>query len=275
MNDQYCPPGQQRAAAIKRAFDEAGIPAQPVGFGSNLETRCSTLRINIAGNKIGTLVTPESVTPLERLFRRLPVDGTLTATPSRPFSFELGAIDVPQQMSLVLLDYRWAIHVPSGIAAGDTRELEDRRLSLQVGYDVKFTDSRNDNLLFELDPSIPSTATATFAPGSNAGSIPGDGISGVPQNVFDRLRTSNAGATRPSGLSARPQRHRRDSQLDMPFTYLVNEMKRVNFEVTVFRPIPIPIAFFEVEVSGFLIGQNAIKDFIQSVKPCMPRNGSV
>jgi hypothetical protein len=271
MNQPYCPPGSPSARAYE-ALQNAGFPVKHIG---GQETACSTTRVSLAGNKIGTLVMPDSITPLERLFRRLPVEGTLTATPDRPFSFELGAIDVPQQMSLVLLDYRWAIHVPSGLAVGDTRELEDRRLSLQVGYDVKFTDARKDNLLFEIDPSTPSEATTTFASGSNAGSIPGNGVGGVSASVFDRLRGINAGKNRPAGSSSRPQRHRRDSQLDMPFTYVVNELKRVNFEVTVFRPLPLPVSFFEVEVSGFLIGQNAIQEFMQSVKPCLPKAGSV
>jgi len=55
----------------------------------------------------------------------------------------------------------------------------------------------------------------------------------------------------------------------MPFTYLLNQNTRVNFEVKVFRPIPIPIAFFEVEASGFFIAQNAIKEFIKGVRPCV------
>lgn len=267
-----CPPGSNQA--MMRQFQQAGIPVQPVGVGPNFETRCSTLRINIAGNKIGTLVTPDSITPLERLYRRLPVDGTLTASPSEPFSFELGSLDVPQQMALVLLDVRWAIYVPSGIAVGDTRELEDRRLSTVLGYDMKFTDTRTANLEYNLEPSVPSSATSTFSPDSNAGSIPGDGVSGVNQSLFDQLRAQQIGGSQAAGLSTMPQRHRRDSQLDMPFTYLVTENKRVNFEVTVFRPIPIPISFFQVEMSGFLIGQNAIKDFVESVRPCVS-TGSV
>jgi hypothetical protein len=186
MNKQPCPTGPN--FSTMQAFKQAGIPVQPVGGGASVETSCSALRVNLAGNMLGTLVMPESITPLERLFRRLPVDGTLTATPDRPFSFELGTIEVPQQMSFVMLDYRWAIHVPSGIAAGDTQELPDRRLSLQVGYDVKFTDARSDNLAFELDPSLPSETTASFASSTNAGSIPGDGIGGVSESLVDRLR---------------------------------------------------------------------------------------
>lgn len=258
---------------ILKAFQQAGIPAQPVGSGPDLTTRCSTLRVNLAGNKIGTLVMPDSLTPVEQVYRRFPVDGTLTASPDRPFVFELGALDVPQQMALVLLDVRWAIYVPSGIAAGDTRELEDRRLSTVLGYDVRFTDTRNAVLKYELQPSVPSPQTTTFAQASNAGMIPGDGISGVPQSLFDQVR-AQTGSSISSGLSTMPQRHRRDSQLEMPFTYLVTENKRINFEVTVFRPIPIPISFFEVELTGLLMGQNAILDFVKSVRPCVS-TGSV
>lgn len=264
-----CPPPSNQA--ILSAFQQAGIQASPVGTGSTLETRCASLRVNLAGNQIGTLVTPESITPLEQTFRRNPVDGTLTATPERPFVFELGAIDVPSQMSFVILDVRWAVYIPSGIAVGDTRELEDRRLSTVLGYDMKFTDSRNANLRYELEPSDPTPLTNTFSPDSNAGSIPGDGISGVPQSLFAQLRAQQVGSGTAAGLSTMPQRHRRDSQLNMPFTYLVSANKRVNFETIVFRPIPIPIAFFEVEVSGFLIAQNAILDFVKSVRPCAPK----
>lgn len=272
MTDKIgCPPRSN--VALLQTLQQAGLPVQPGAHGSDLETRCSTLRINIAGNQIGTLVTPESVTPLERLFRRLPTDGVLTASPERPFSFELGAVDVPAQMAFVLLDTRWAIHVPSGIAVGDTRELEDRRLSTVLGYDMRFTDSRVANLSYQLEPSLPTSATETFSSGVNAGSIPGNGVGGVAPSLFAQLRAQQIlnGA---SGLSTLPQRHRRDSQLTMPFTYIVTENKRVNFDVTVFRPIPIPVAFFEVEVAGFFIGQNAILDFARSVIPCVSK-GSV
>lgn len=256
------PPNYQ----VMKAVTNSGKGSSP------LETRCSTLRVNLAGNKLGSLVTPESVTPLERLYRRNPVDGIYTATPERPFSFELGAVDVPAQMALVILDVRWAIHVPSGIAVGDTRELEDRRLSTVLGYDVKFTDSRTANLEYQIEPSDPVSATSTFATNSNAGIIPGDGISGVPESLFARLRAQQV-SNPATGLSTMPQRHRRDSQLDMPFTYLVTENKRVNFEVTVFRPIPIALSFFEVEMSGYFMGQNAIKDFVESVRPCVSTEG--
>ena len=251
-----------------------GVPVEALSQGEDLSSQCGALRVNLAGNKIGSLVTPTSITPLERLFRKFPVDGAFTATPSRPCRFELGAINVPPQMAFVLLDHRFAIQVPSGVAAGDTRELEERRLSRQVGWDIKYTDSRMDNLLYELEPTRPSESTETFSGQPNAGIIPGDGVGGVAQSLFDQIRERNATGGSVSALSTLPQRHRRDSQLNMPFTYVVNENKRVNFECVIFRPLPIPVAFFEVEVSGFFIGQNSILEFTKSVVPCVTK-GSV
>lgn len=252
---------------MKHAQQSPGVEMLPVSP--------DAIRVNLAGNQLSTLITPKNITPLERLFRRNPVDGTLTATPERPFTFELGAIDVPAQMALVLLDWRFAIYVPSGLVAGDVRELEDRRLATSVGYDVKFTDSRQDNLSYQLEPSDPTSATDTYASSPNAGIIPGNGVGGVAQSIFARLRAEQATGVVPSGLSTLPQRHRREGQLVMPFTYVVRSNKRVNFETVIFRPIPFPVAFFEVDVSGFLIGANAIDQFMERVVSNKTIQGSV
>jgi hypothetical protein len=122
-----------------------------------------------------------------------------------------------------------------------------------VGYDFRFTDTRNANLSYELEPSRPAPALLASPT--------------LSQAEVNRLRaqaTGSAGA----GSSTMPQRPRREAQLDMPFTYVVNENKVVGFQVIVVRPIPIPISFFELEVSGFLIGKNAMMDFIKSIRTC-------
>lgn len=249
---------------LQEALQKAGIPFT----GISSENDCSAYRVNLAGNMISTLITPRGITLLERLFRRNPVDGTLNATPDRPFRFELGAIDVPQQTQFVMLDYRFSIHVPSGLAAGDTEELEDRRLATVLGYDIRFTDVRDYNVSYQLEPSDPAPSTSTFAEDSNAGSIPGEGVGGVPQSLFARLRAQQSTGQIASGTSTLPQRHRRDVQPQMPFTYIIEAGKRVNFDVAVFRPIPIPVSFFEVEVSGFFIGSNEIEKFIGGITFC-------
>jgi hypothetical protein len=259
----------------------------------------------LAGNHLLSLLTSQNITPLERVFRRSPIDGVLTATPARPFKFEMGAIDVPAQMVFVLLDWRFAIYVP-GAQPGNVIELEERQLATSVGFDVQFTDKRTSNLEYQLEPSPPSLATDTFAQNPNAGLIPTSGVgpttlrpdgsvfigtaplqntnvrsdgtnftSAVPQSVFDQLRASSFAGASGSALSTLPERHRRDMQFAMPFTYVINSNQRVNFSTVCFRPIPLAISFFEVEASGFFIGQNALKDFLDSIVPQAPRPGSI
>lgn len=248
-------------------FERGGIPSQAVG--------AHAVRVNLAGNFISSLVTPKSITPLERLFRKNAVSGVFTASPTRPFRFELGTLDVPQSMSFVLLDYRYAIYAPSGVAAGDTYELEDGRISTSVGYDLTFSGSRMADIAYQLEPVDPQPSVASsFSPDSNAGSIPGNGISGVPPSLFDQIRADSSAASANVALSTQPQRHRRDAQLAMPFTYIVAANKRVSLSVVVFRPIPFPISFFQGELSGFLIAQQALDAFMDKVVPNI-KQGSV
>jgi hypothetical protein len=283
----------------------SGLP----GYGSrgvgSPSDRTGATRVVLAGNHLLSLLTSQNITPLERVFRRNPIDGVLTATPARPFKFEMGAIDVPNQMVFVLLDWRFAIYVP-GAQPGNTIELEERQLSTSVGFDVQFTDKRTANLEYQLEPSPPSLATDTFAQNPNAGLIPTSGVgptitrpngsvfintdpqqntnirpdggtftAAAPQSLFDQLRASSFAGAAGTALSTLPARHRRDMQFAMPFTYVINENQRVNFSTVVFRPIPIAVSFFEVEASGFFIGQNALKDFLDAIVPQAPRSGSV
>lgn len=234
-----------------------------------VNARCGTVRTVLAGGEIMKLLNHPSLTPLERIFRRSPPPGAFTATPANPVAFELGALEVPNQMALVLLEHRFAIYIPSGVVAGDFEELEDRRLSTSVGYDVLFTETRNANLRYELTPSPPTTNTETFAPQINPGFIPGQGLSPVSESVFQRLRGSNTRNTVASALSTLPQRHRREAQLGgMPFTYVLNSNQRLNFQVKIFQGIPFPIGFFEVEFSGMMVPSNALLEFLKGIIPC-------
>lgn len=263
------------SADIVRALTSAGHPATRVERATNarypeVNERCGTVRTVIAGGELMKLLNHTSLVPLERVFRRYPPPGSFTATPSTPVMFELGALDVPNQMVYVLLEHRFAIYIPSGVIAGDFQELPDRRLSTSVGYDVLFSEKRDNNLRYELTPSLPRVnATETFAANIDAGFIPGGALSTVDPSVFQRLRSSNTRNTVGSALSTIPQRHRREAQLGgMPFTYVVPAKQRVNFQVKIFQGIPFPVAFFEVEMSGMMMPANTLLEFVKSIAPC-------
>lgn len=263
-------------AELLDALRSSGHEALPVNRASDkripltaLDDRCGTVRTVLAGGEIMKLLNHPSLTPLERIFRRTPPPGSFTATPANPVAFELGALEVPNAMSFVLLEQRFAIYIPSGVIAGDFEELEDRRLSTSVGFDVLFTETRNANLRYELTPSPPTTRTEAFAPQINPGFIPGQGLSQVDESVFQRLRGSNTRNTVGSALSTLPQRHRREAQLGgMPFTYVLNSNQRLNFQVKIFQGIPFPVGFFEVEFSGMMVPSNALLEFLKSIVPC-------
>lgn len=240
----------------------ARVPEKPLN--------CGAVRVVLAGSRLMSLVNHPSVVPLERVFRRIPLAGAFTATPSNPFSFELGAVEVPAQMALVLLDYRFAIYVPDGLVPGNTEELEDRELSTSIGYDLRFNDRRPDNVRYDLTPSPPTvTATETFKPFNNPGVIPGEGLSQVSESTFQQLRASNTRSSVSSGSATLPQRHRRDAQLAMPFTYIVQSNQRVNMRVNIFEAVPMPIAFFEGELSGMFMPMMGLHAFLKEVPPCI------
>jgi hypothetical protein len=262
-------------ADLVQGLRRAGLEGTPVGEATNarfpaFNERCNSVRTVLAGGELMKLLNHPTITPLERIFRRIPPAGPFTATPAAPVFFELGALEVPKQMVFVLLEYRFAVYIPSGVVAGDFEELEDRRLSTSVGYDVLFTEKRRDNVRYELTPSLPRTdTTETFAPGNNPGFIPGQGLSTVDASVFQRLRSSNTRNTVGSALSTLPQRHRREAQLGgMPFTYVVPSGQRVNFQTKIFQGIPFPVAFFESEMSGMFMPANTLHEFLKTIAPC-------
>ncbi len=221
------------------------------------ETASGAVRIQLAGGKLGELITPTNMIPVERVWRRNPVAGTLTATPQRPFRFEMGAFAVPAQQSLVVLDWRFAVYLPSGVVAGNVVELEDRQLATSVGFDVTFTQTRQVNNQYELEPSNPATLSQpTFDNGQKEP---------LSDDVIARIRANNFASTLGSGLSTMPQRHRRDSQLAMPFTYILPANQRISFDAVVFRPINMPVAFFESELVGFLIASNEVTRFVSGI----------
>ena len=227
------------------------------------------LRTVLSGGKLGSLINHPSVTPLERVFRRLPLPGVYSASPQAPFSFELGAVRVPDNMVLVMFDWRFAIYEPSGIVAGDSQELEDRRLSTSIGYEIKFNEHRADNVRYELTPSDPNVAAEESASEwIDAGTtLPGSQLSGVSAATFQRLRATNSRVAVSSGSSTIPQRHRREAQLDMPFTYIVQSNQRVNMKVHVFESIPMPLAFFEGELSGMFVSSTELLAFVKATDP--------
>jgi len=276
-------------------------------------------RIVLAGGDTAARFLHPTFIPFEKLYRKFPQQGVFTASPQNNFVFELGAFRVPAQMAFALVDYRFAIYRLSGAAAGDWVELEDRRLSGQVGYDVLISDYRKANLSYELEPTeiqaakeaseqpispgiiaagaefnnnqppqingqppypfqpiTPATPDSPFADAARVGNslyAPSAPPFGATATDFANARAAAAASPGGPGLSLLPQRHERLGPLPLPFTMMVRENQRVSFKVIVFRAVPIPVAFFEVDVTGVLMPANVADSLLKAMAPYVAQGG--
>jgi hypothetical protein len=227
-----------------------------------------THRIGLAGGLVGANVSPEQAVPLEHLFRTLPIPGVFTATPNNTVSVELGAFAVPSSMVFLLLDYRFDIYRPSGYAAGDFVPVEDRRLSTQVGWQLTSNGKQQGNWSYQLIPSVPSSnaTSITYAPQPNPGIIPGQ-IPDAPVNqaVFNRLR-AEANQASTGGLGMMPQRHHRDGLLKAPYSWALRANEVLQVKANIFEAVPIPVAFFEASITGWLLPQVVAEELLNQQK---------
>lgn len=233
---------------------------------------CGTDRVMLVGGQFASYLKPESIVPFEAVFRRLPIDGIFTATPSTPCQFEMGSVQVPINHGLVVLDSRFAIYRPSGVAAGDFVELEENRLPTQVGWDIQSNISRQGNYRFELNPIPPfEKSNPGYQSANNLGIIPGipEGI--ASPDAFESARASQAQGATGQALSLMPQRHTRQGLLKVPASWILHSNEELILSCTVFRAIQIPIAFFEAEVFGFMLPDQHLIEMQKAIAPCIPK----
>jgi hypothetical protein len=257
----------------------------PGGYGSP----CSASRVAQVGGSISELLVHPAFVPFEVLYRKLPEAGMFTATPQRNFTFELGAFQVPQQMTFVFADYSFNVFRPNGAAVGDSVPIEEARLTTVMGYDVKISAKRPANIRMEIDPVPIESTKDAFSPQQSPGVIATNNVqqfpmgfnvpafepSSAPQQAtpaqFNAANFARSSTPSGPGLSLLPQRRGKLGPLKM-FTY-ARENETVSFEVVIFKPIPIPISFIEVDVTGILMPSNVLDDMINTIKPCVSQGG--
>src|SRR5258706_3013534 len=130
----------------------AGASATPTSAARVWDPSAVSRVVEAGGDAAARLLHPTFI-PFEKMYGTFRQQGVYQASQQNNFVFELGAFRVPQQMAFALVDYRFSLYRLSGAAAGDWIELEDRRLSGQIGYDVLIADYRKANLSYELEPT--------------------------------------------------------------------------------------------------------------------------
>jgi hypothetical protein len=201
---------------------------------------------------------------VERLYRKLPEEAMFgNVTPSRPYSFELGAYKVPQTMQLWLTDYEFRVLRLSGADPGDFVYAEAGRFSGQIGFDVRVSQKRPGDLSYELDPApIPNIGQEFRQPQAQS-------VRRFPSSAetFDEAAVNSFGSTAGQGNSLLPVRTNVQGPRSGPFTMIVQEGENVALICTVFRPIQTPIAAIEGRLAGFQLAQNLAVTLLNRVNP--------
>lgn len=284
MREVPYPPQMSGAQGVARTREGGSFP------GLNQRTPCDSERVIKAGGALVDHLMHPSFVPLEQLYRKLPTGAIFSASPQSNYRFELGAFTVPRNMAFALVDYRFDIYRPSGLAPADPIPIEERRLSTYIGYDVTISEYRKGQVQYQLTPSAPSPSQQATEPQRSPGRIAaGNDFAGLQPNYpydptnpfppssapqgpvptdFANARAAAAASPGGPGLALLPQRTERQGPLVLPLTYVVEQTQRVAFDVVVFGPVPIPIAFFEVSFTGVLMPANTLAEIFKAAAPC-------
>jgi hypothetical protein len=302
MTQQFDYAANDPVGALARAWQAAN---PHVTRGPPLPPPCETqsmiagscVRTVPAGGGFAKAVLHPSFVPFEHVFRKLPQDGVYEATRQNPFQFEMGAFTVPRGMNFVLAEYEFQIFRLNGAVAGDAVPLEDRRLPLQVGYDMSIDQFQKGDIQIEIlpiDPSVVDTQAAqgvvtppsvdfqppqvTFpqqvTPGGTvlpnvygAPGAPGTTPTAASAGVAVQTAKSHIDAAA-AGSALLPQEQKVQGPHTFPFTYILKANQAAQLKVVVFSPIRIPIAFFESRLLGYVVPKNAMEALLKGINPC-------
>ncbi len=286
------------SSAHKMARLMGGQPSLPGDWTQPEARACDVTRTVAAGGDLSSLLLHPSIVPLQRIYRRLPQDGIYTATQQRPFTFEMGAFKVPKSMAFAVAEFQFDLFRFNGASPWDMVPLEARRFPLSVGYDLNFDQYRKGNVEVEMLPVPTQTQQNAFSPEPSGGTIFGSGRSvdimqlfgatpataaTVPTLYADTVAsgpnaaelTNSVVATTGAGNALLPQNQDTvQGPRRMPFTFYAREGQAVQLRVAIFGTIPIPIAFFEARLSGYLMPLITLDTMLASVAPCTSQQGT-
>jgi len=216
-----------------------------------------------AGGNLTSQTLHPAIIPFEQLYRRLPEEGMFSSTvaPANPFTFELGAFQVPERMALLIYDLRPDIYRFSGVDPGDYMPIEARRFGSIMGFDLTIDQQRKGEVQFEIDP-VPIQRQSQQAFPNQSRVQPSANTSQQAVSEF-----SSFGNPSGSGNALLPQRPERFGALSIPFTLWANSGQTVQVRCVIFRPVPAPIAFIEYDLAGVLVPQYWVDNLKEVIKP--------
>jgi len=250
--------------------------------------RAKAMRVVSSGGRFTESILHPVFTPLEQLWRKFPDDGIFQASERSPSVIEIGAFRVPANQSLILGEYSFQPFRFNGVLAGDVVPLEDQRLATTFGYDLNFSQARKGHISFEILPtSAPQNSRSAFFNPSPFGTIfqgqtvGFDDFDGPLNDLYDETpkqpetedviynQAQSSVQGNPAGSALIPPSGKGvQGPSGFPFTYQVDPNESVQIRVYIFRPVSVPLAFFQASISGYLVPTTRLQMLLRSVEPC-------
>lgn len=204
----------------------------------------------------------------EREFRVLPEQGWFSpgVNPRNPIEFQFGAVEVPKNQVLWLLDYQFQVFRPSGIDPGDFVVAAPGRFSNQIGFDINVRGRRTSNLSYQLDPQpVPQGRPEFERPtGGGGGAV---GIGPGASDPFTASAARSFASTASPGTSLLPRRPNVMGPRGAPFTIVVGQEASVSLNGVIFNSLTAPIAAISARAAGWLLHTNLSSALLARVRP--------
>lgn len=201
--------------------------------------------------------------PFERQFRVQPTDAFFDPdrSPSNPFTFSIGGFKAAKDQFLVVLGYRFSA-AKFGLTSGDTVPLEDGRMGLLWAFDLDVDGRRDRQCQYEIDPVPISTTRAAFE------LVAGTNGSRTQQAAyFDKNAANSFAITAGPGKSALPFQSQHFGPQAPAFTIMVRPNQTIQGSCIIFRPLEVPLAYVQFDVSGYILPPNLVERFQREVQP--------
>lgn len=218
------------------------------------ELRNRSSRVSVVGAGLLDQLTPDRYRVYKRQ-TRVTGDASLydvSLSPARPFQFSLGAYEVPPTMGIFITEIDLRVFTFSGIAARDTVEVDTGNLTTNLGYSFTYGGETNPyDSLSDITPVL-------FAVGTRSATVPFY----ASNAAINRTNPSGKGAGLFAFDGSRP------GPSDGPVAvYIDPQSKTFQGMAYCFKPLDIPVAFFQFTLAGYQVDQNTASNLLKSIVP--------
>lgn len=203
--------------------------------------------VTLPGSSLFDVVQPPRHNTWQRNTRRQGDASLYSAnlSPSRPYQFPLGTFEIQNNMGLFLTTWEVRIFTFSGVAAGETVEVDPGNLTTSLGLDFTVGSGIRPFVSeSEIVPTIISAENSITQRASNSAAR------------YTAARATNQTAASGASKGLLPFDNRRPGSDVGPFSvYIGPQSGPFEVKAFLFQRLSLPVAFFQLRLAGYLTNQ--------------------